>query len=236
MIGLLLKALRWLSVGLAGLLLFGVLLVLPLRWLNPPTTAFMIGNALGGSDCERISQRWVAWPGISPWMALAAVAAEDQRFPEHFGFDLRQIRAALQASARGAGLRGASTISQQVSKNLFLWSGRSWFRKGLEAYLTLLGELFWSKRRMLEIYLNVAQFGPCTYGVGSAAEAVFGVSAQHLDPSQSARLAAVLPNPVRYRAEAPDGHILERQRWIRRQMRNLGGLSYLQGWWQDSDG
>jgi len=172
---------------------------------------------------------WVPWPRISPWLRLAVVAAEDQKFPVHAGFDAESILQAVRAHERGASLRGASTISQQVAKNLFLWPGRSWVRKGVEAWLTVWLELLWPKRRILEVYLNVAELGPGVYGVGAASRAYFGVSAADVGPRQAALLAAVLPNPTAYRVEAPSPYVRRRADWIRQQMRQLGGPAYLAG-------
>ena len=164
---------------------------------------------------------------ISPNAALAVIAAEDQRFPNHHGFDFAAIQDALDDQDEGKPLRGASTISQQVAKNLFLWSGRSLIRKGLEVWFTLLLELLWPKERILEVYLNIAEFGDSTFGVEAASQRFFNKSASRLIAIEAARLAAVLPNPLRYRADKPSAYVLKRQRWIERQMRQLGGVTYL---------
>ena len=160
------------------------------------------------------------------------IAAEDQKFPHHPGFDLDAIRSVLEArfgedANRGA-MRGASTISQQVAKNLFLWPGRSWLRKALEAGLTVLIEALWSKRRILEVYSNVAQFGDDVYGAEAAAQHFFGKSGAQLNSREAALMAAVLPNPVRLSIEQPSAYVRERQKWILRQMRQLGGMGYLE--------
>ncbi len=164
---------------------------------------------------------------ISPNAALAVIAAEDQHFPDHYGFDFAAIQDALDDQDEGKPLRGASTISQQVAKNLFLWSGRSLVRKGLEVWFTALLELLWSKERILEVYLNIAEFGDSTFGVEAASRRFFNKSASRLTAIEAARLAAVLPNPLRYRADKPSAYVLKRQRWIERQMRQLGGVTYL---------
>jgi monofunctional biosynthetic peptidoglycan transglycosylase len=166
---------------------------------------------------------------IAPYMALAVVAAEDQRFPEHRGFDTEQIMAAFERHLDGGRLRGASTISQQVARNLFLWQGRSFFRKGLEVWFTGLLELFWSKRRILEMYLNFAEMGDRVFGVGVASQAFFRVAPDRLSNTQAALIAAVLPNPVVYRVDVPSAYVRKRRDWILRQMRNLGGPAYLAG-------
>ena len=151
---------------------------------------------------------------ISPWMPLAVIASEDQRFLEHWGLDLDAIATAVDAFREGDSLRGASTITQQTAKNLFLWSGRSYFRKGMEAALALGLEGLWSKRRIMEVYLNVAEFGPGIYGVEAASRAHFGIKASQLTAEQAARLAAVLPNPRVYNAAAPSDYIWLRVSWF----------------------
>ena len=165
---------------------------------------------------------------ISPNMLIAAIAAEDQKFPIHNGFDVDAISTALRDAESGASLRGASTITQQVAKNLFLWPGRSFVRKGLEAWLTLLIELMWDKQRILEMYLNIAQFSDRTFGVAAASQQFFQVSAQDLTPAEAALLAAVLPGPELYSLEAPSWEVIDRQGWILTQMNQLGGTAYLQ--------
>ena len=201
--------------------------VVLLRWLNPPTTAFIVADRiharLTSEPGYRFRQQWVDWAQISPSMKLAVMASEDQRFADHFGFDLVQIEDALKKRSNGRSTRGASTITQQTAKNLFLWGGQSWLRKGLEAYFTLLIETFWSKTRILEVYLNVAEFGQGVFGVGAASEHYFRQSAAKLNRSQSALLAAVLPNPVLFRANAPSRYVRARQAWILQQMSALGG-------------
>ncbi|MEJ2514263.1 MAG: monofunctional biosynthetic peptidoglycan transglycosylase [Gammaproteobacteria bacterium] len=213
------KGLAWLVLGWLGL---SLVLVLPLRWLNPATSAFMLQARQDGFE---VRWEWADWDAIAPAMAIAAVAAEDQRFPSHHGFDLHAIRSVLQAEG-GPG-RGASTISQQVAKNLWLWPGRSWLRKGLEAWLTVCVEALWPKRRILEIYLNAAEFGAGLFGVEAAARHYFGKSAATLSPEEAARLAAVLPAPRRMNPAEPGPYVRERSRWIMEQVRGLGGPAYL---------
>lgn len=207
-----------------------LLLVLILRWLPLPTSSVIVQNWVKASWAgagATVRYDWTAYPAISPHAALAVIAAEDQRFPVHHGFDLVEIQDALEDREEGKPLRGASTISQQVAKNLFLWSGRSFVRKGLEAWFTVLLELLWSKERILEVYLNIAEFGDYTFGVEAASRRFFGKPAARLTADEAARLAAVLPNPLRYRADKPSGYVLKRQRWIERQMGQLGGVAYL---------
>ncbi len=170
---------------------------------------------------------WVAWQDIAPAMAIAVVASEDQRFPDHRGFDLHAIRAVLEAEG-GPG-RGASTISQQVAKNLWLWPERSWIRKGLEAWLTFCAESLWPKRRILEIYLNIAEFGEGVFGVEAAARHFFGKPAALLSLEEAARLAAVLPAPKRMNPASPGPYVRKRSRWIMEQVQGLGGPAYLEG-------
>ena len=171
---------------------------------------------------------WVSMDEISPWMGLAAIAAEDQKFPQHWGFDVAAIEKALSHNERHENrIRGASTLSQQTAKNLFLWDGRSWVRKGLEAGLTLGIETVWSKRRILTVYLNVAEFGEGVFGVEAAAQRYFHKPASRLTMAEAALLAAVLPNPLRFKADAPSGYVRNRQAWIMRQMRQLGGEGFM---------
>lgn len=173
---------------------------------------------------------WVSLERIAPNAALAVIAAEDQQFAFHAGFDLKSIRKAIRTNSNSNNkrVRGASTISQQVAKNMFLWSGRSYLRKGLEAYFTLLIEWLWPKERILEIYLNIAEFGRGVYGVEAAAQRYFRKPAARLSATESATLAAVLPNPRVFKAQRPSPYVLERRRWILQQMRALGGHAYLE--------
>jgi monofunctional biosynthetic peptidoglycan transglycosylase len=211
----------WLLAALAGLCLAVVLL---LRWLPPPTSAYMLEAPI-----KPVHHHWAGWAQIAPAAKLAVVASEDQKFPDHHGFDFEAIdKALLHNRQRHRSLHGASTISQQTARNLFLWSGRSYFRKGLEAGFTVLLEALWPKRRILEVYLNIAQFGPDVYGVEEAARRYFGKPAARLTPHEAALLAAVLPNPERLHANRPSAFVEERADEIERQMRQLGG-DYLDG-------
>ncbi|MFJ1363730.1 monofunctional biosynthetic peptidoglycan transglycosylase [Klebsiella aerogenes] len=172
---------------------------------------------------------WVGMDEISPWMGLAVIAAEDQKFPDHWGFDVPAIEKALAHNERNENrIRGASTLSQQTAKKLFLWDGRSWLRKGLEVGLTVGIETVWSKKRILTVYLNIAEFGDGIFGVEAAAQRYFHKPASRLTPAEAALLAAVLPNPIRFRADAPSGYVRSRQAWILRQMRQLGGEGFMQ--------
>ncbi|HTD13271.1 MAG TPA: monofunctional biosynthetic peptidoglycan transglycosylase [Steroidobacteraceae bacterium] len=205
--------------------------VLMLRWFHPTTSALMVEARVAawraGVRGYRSEYQWASLEQISPHAAIAVIASEDQQFPFHAGFDFDSIREAVRASEGGKRLRGASTISQQVAKNLFLWSGHSFVRKGLEAWFTVLIETLWPKERILEMYLNIAQFGDRIYGVQAAAQHFWHKSARSLDSRDAALLAAVLPNPHLLRVERPSRYVIARREWILGQMRDLGGAQYL---------
>ncbi len=220
---------RWLLIFFA----FSVVIVLCLRWVNPPTSAFIIE-----ARCHRLLERnkgkpvkyqWADLKSISPYLPLAVVAAEDQKFPNHWGFDVGSIQKAVESYDRGHRLRGASTITQQVAKNLFLWPGRSFIRKGLEAYFTVLLELFWPKKRILEVYVNIAQFGDGIFGAKAASTNLLGKSPAKLTRDEAALLAAVLPNPEEYKVKRPSRYVTARKLWIKEQAVRLGGTAYLKG-------
>jgi monofunctional glycosyltransferase len=227
-VGRLWRALAWLVLLLLAL---SVLSVALLRWIDPPYSAFMAQKRIEAwvtHDRDYVFRHtWVDLSRVSPNLPLAVVASEDQKFPEHWGFDVEAIEKAYELNQHSHRVRGASTISQQVAKNLYLWSGRSYFRKGLEAYFTLLIEGFWPKRRILEIYLNIAEFGDGTYGAEAASERFFHRPASQLSRGDAAILAAVLPNPERYSAAAPSHYVLQRRDWILGQMQALGGPEML---------
>jgi monofunctional biosynthetic peptidoglycan transglycosylase len=227
---------RWTLIGLVAAFVVSALPVLVMRWVDPWYSAFMLDAAWDASSAGRqnyhTDYRWRDLEQISPHAAVAVIAAEDQFFPYHMGFDFKSIREAIrynerQATRKRPRIRGASTLTQQVAKNLFLWSGRGYVRKGLEAYFTLLIELAWPKERILEVYLNIAQFGDGIYGVEAASQRFWRKPAARLDRYEAATLAAVLPNPVRFKANAPSNYVLERRDWILAQMRGLGGPGYL---------
>jgi monofunctional biosynthetic peptidoglycan transglycosylase len=220
---------RWFRLLLLGLLmavLVSIAQVLALRVVDPPFSAFMAERQLSawisGDWSWGVAYDWRDLDSVAPSLPLALVAAEDQNFPFHYGFDFKAIEKARASNARGHKVRGASTISQQVAKNLFLWSGRSWLRKGLEAWYTVLIETFWPKHRILEMYTNIAEFGDGIYGAQAASRQFFGRDASQLTPAQSARLAAVLPSPRRYDASRPGPYVQRRSTGIQRQMRHLG--------------
>jgi len=208
-----------------AIFLISVLLVLPWRWLPIPTSSFMLQSVF--QNKQTYQYRWTSYDQISPDMPLAAIAGEDQQFPTHHGFDWAALQEAITDYNQGSDLRGASTISQQVAKNLYLWSGRSLFRKALEAWFTVIIELLWSKRRILEIYLNIAQFSTQTFGVEAASQYFFAHPASQLSRDKAALLAAVLPGPELYQVDQPSSVVLDRQYWILRQMDQLGGVNYL---------
>ncbi|HEY1889335.1 MAG TPA: monofunctional biosynthetic peptidoglycan transglycosylase [Steroidobacteraceae bacterium] len=222
---------RWLLLAIVAWIVLTAAAVLLLRWVPPAGSAFMLEARLealrAGDRSYRTDYRWVSLERISPHAAIAIIASEDQTFPFNYGFDLGSIRSAVRGAQRGRRLRGASTIAQQVARNLFLWPGRSFVRKGIEAYFTVLLETLWPKERILEVYLNVAQFGRGIYGVEAAARHFYHQPAARLSASQAALLAAVLPDPVRWHVDRPSHFVAWKQQWILGQMRNLGGAAYL---------
>lgn len=223
---------RWLLIVPFVLVLFSVLQVLVLRFVDPPFSMVMAADQaerwIHGPDRSFLAYDWVDREQMAACLPISLVAAEDQQFPFHRGFDLDAIAKARRHNERGGKVRGASTISQQVAKNLFLWQGRSWLRKGLEAWYTALIELFWPKQRIIEMYANIAEFGPGVYGAQAASRRFFGRDAARLSAGQCARLAAVLPSPRRYNAATPGPYVQRRAAWIQRQVRQLGGPGYLQ--------
>ena len=204
----------WTIIWRALLLLVVVLLLL--RFVPPPTTAFMLQSPYP------VTQDWISIDKLPSYMPLAVVASEDQRFPNHYGVDFAAISKALSQYDDGDSLRGASTITQQTAKNLFLWSGRSFVRKGLEAGFAVSLETLWGKKRILEVYLNIAEFGQGIYGVEAASQHYFGRSASKLTMNQAARLAIMLPSP---RTRSPNDltfYLRQRVIWVERQMQQLG--------------
>lgn len=217
---------RWIVVPMLGFLAATVLPVALFTRVDPPISAFMMRDWVlamrDGRRDYRLRHAWTPLGAIAAELRAAVVAAEDQKFRRHRGFDVEAIRSAVEDHQDGERVRGASTITQQVAKNLFLWPGQSWLRKGIEAWYTVLIETFWSKARILEIYLNVAQFGDGIYGAAAASSVFFGCDPAALSAEQAALLAAVLPNPMRFRVDAPTDYVRARQRWILVQMRRVG--------------
>lgn len=207
--------------------LVSIVAVISFTWLTPPTSGIQLQRQIEAKFDSKTDwnpqHQWVEWQAISPSVALAVIGAEDQRFLDHNGFDAVQIQKALAASQQGKTLRGASTITQQTAKNIFLWNGRSFVRKGLEAWFSVLMELCWSKQRILEMYLNSIEFGPGIFGVEAAGQHYFGKTAKDLNRYEAALLAAVLPNPHRLHVDNPSAYVRKRQVWIVNQMRQLGG-------------
>ena len=190
------------------------------RIVPPPTTLLMVKQAVAGNG---LTYRWRGIDNISPRLVEAVIAAEDARFCEHRGFDFKAIEKALDSNARGRKVRGGSTISQQTAKNVFLWPGRDWIRKGFEAGYTVLIETLWGKRRIMEVYLNVAEWAPGVYGAEAAARRWYGKSAADLTPREAARLAAILPSPRRYQAASPGPYVRRRASRIQAAMGTVRG-------------
>ncbi len=198
------------------------------RYIPPPITPLMMirgTESLADGKVFASRDRWVTLQEISPWMIRAVIAAEDQKFVHHHGFDFSAMAQAFAHNSKGGRVRGGSTISQQTAKNIFLWPGGSYLRKGVEAYFTVLLEMLWNKGRIMETYLNIAEFGPGIYGVESAAHTYYRTSAKKLTARQAAMLAAVLPAPRRFSPARPTAYLFQRQRWILQQMRNAGPVT-----------
>ena len=226
------KLFRRLSIFILKLLV--LLIIISLAWVmiykfvNPPITPTMLIRYFEEDGSRRsIKKEWKSYDGISGNMKMAVIAAEDQTFPFNDGFDFQAIEEAIDEKLDGGRLRGASTITQQTAKNVFLWPKRSWLRKLMEAYFTVLIDKIWGKKRILEVYLNVIETGDGIYGVDKAAQVYFGKSAKHLDIVDSALIAAILPNPRLWSPAKPTDYLIERERWIRNQINGLGGTSYL---------
>ena len=205
--------------------------VLLFKFINPPITPLMLirlSEQSWGGQAIQLEKKWISLDQMSPNLPLAVVASEDNLFLEHSGFDFESIEKAKEYNAQKQGkkMRGASTISQQTAKNVFLWPQRSWLRKGLEVYFTVLIEFVWGKKRILEVYLNVIETGKGIYGVESASQSYFGKSAASISRGQAALIAAILPNPLKWNPASPTPYIMGRQQWILWNMANIGKLSY----------
>ena len=226
---LLKKVTSLLSKVLIWFLMVSVLWVLAYRFINPPITLLMVVRNIerkADGKSFKTEKKWVDFENISTHMKRAAVAAEDQLFLKHKGFDLKAIEKAYDSNSKGKKIKGGSTISQQTAKNVFLWPGRSWLRKGFEAYFTLLIEILWSKDRIMEVYLNVIEMGDGIYGAEAAAQEYYGKSCTSLSKSQAALIAACFPNPLRWTPAHPTKYIKHRQYLILRNMRRLGPLGF----------
>lgn len=225
------KIARWLMLALLGWLAFSILVVLMLRVVPLPYSMVMLERkvqSLVAGEWVAQQQHWRPMSELSPYAQLAVIAAEDQRFPSHRGIDFIELRRAIADARQGDKLRGASTLSQQTAKNVFLWTGRSWARKLLEVWFTVLIEAMWPKERILEVYLNLAEWDDGVFGLEAASQHYFGVSADQLSRVQASRLAAILPNPRGWSASRPSPQVERRAQWIRQQMNNLGGAAYLE--------
>ena len=215
------KLIRWLLLFFFGSTILSVVMY---RYVPVHITPLMVIRCFEQKHAGTpltLHHHWVALDEMSPYMPIAVMASEDQLFLQHHGFDLDAIEKAMQRNQQGKKVYGASTISQQTAKNVFLWPGRSWLRKGLEAYFTCLIELIWGKQRIMEVYLNTIEMGPGIYGVGAVAEYHFDKLPQDLTRSNCALVAATLPNPRRFSSLHPSSYMYKRQRWIENQMRNL---------------
>lgn len=212
---------RWLLKATLGFLLFTVLWVIVYRFVHPPITLFQLVDRSKVEGCE-FRYNWIDGNEISDQLKLAVVSSEDNHFFQHSGFDWEAIKKAQKYNETHKKKRGASTISQQTAKNVFLWPARSWIRKGLEVYFTFLIELLWDKERILEMYLNVIEMGPCTYGIGAAAPLYFNTTPENLTKEQAALVASCLPNPKRYLLSEPTGYMIKRRNKILRVMGALG--------------
>lgn len=222
---------RWLVRIIAGFIIISSLIVLLFRWVDPPTSSFMMQRSVSawwnGEDQFELYYEWTGWDDMSSHIKIAAIASEDQNFANHWGIDFASVQEALEEYEKGQGLRGASTITQQTAKNFFLWPNQSYVRKGIEAYFSLLMELCWPKKRILEVYLNIAEFGDGVYGVHSASDRYFSTTPARLSKSQSALMVTALPAPKRYNLASPSGYMLSRRDWVMQYMDLLGGPYYL---------
>jgi len=215
------KLWKWTKRIVLFIFFFQLFYIILLKWVNPPITISQLSSYFSGDGLKR---DYVSRKNISDNAKLAVIASEDQLFADHRGFDWKSIKKAMKYNERKPGrIRGASTISQQVAKNVFLWQGRSWIRKGLEVYFTFMIELTWGKRRILEVYLNVIEMGKAVYGIEAAAQVYFNKPAKNLARHEAAMIAASLPNPKRYSVKPLSNYVATRSQWVLRQMNNLEG-------------
>jgi monofunctional biosynthetic peptidoglycan transglycosylase len=213
--GLIPRAWRVIKRVVIFLFFFQLFYLLLLKWVNPPVTLTELGSWLRG---DGLKHTYVSMKNISPYAKLAVISSEDQLFPDHDGFDFKSIEKAMKHNQKSKSLHGASTISQQVAKNVFLWQGRSWIRKGLEVYFTFMIELIWGKKRILEMYLNVSEMGKGVFGVEAAARYYFNKPASSLTRQEAAKIAACLPNPKIFTIKPLSSHVASRSVWIVGQM------------------
>lgn len=223
--------LKWIGLFLVACFVLSVVMVVGLRWINPPTSSFMVQRHIeawwNNEDDFELEYEWTDWEEISDYAKVAAITSEDQRFADHWGIDMEQVEKAIEENRKGKNLRGASTITQQTAKNLFLWPGQNFIRKGIEAYFALLLELLWPKQRILEVYLNIAEFGNGIYGVQAASNRYFNTSADRLSMIQSALMVTALPSPRKYNLANPSSYMIRRRNWNLQYMHYLGNRSYL---------
>jgi len=222
------KTMKWASISFVVVVVMSFVMLLSLKWVNPSFTAFTLQEDWEELGKERYSltEKWVPYNDIPQNIKWAVVASEDQKFWNHPGIDLVAIAEAYQEMESGERVRGASTITQQVAKNLFLSSDKNFFRKGVEAGLAITIDALWGKERVMEMYLNIAEFGPGVYGIGEASDHFFSKNAKSLKDDESARMAAVLPNPKRMRVEPASPYVKQRKDWILKNMMNLSGIAY----------
>lgn len=218
-----------LAISIALILILLSISVLSLRWVDPSFTSFTLREDWASLETERYNLKdwWIPEDKIQDHLKWAVIASEDQLFRSHSGFDTESIRQVIEESSDGGRIRGASTITQQLAKNLYLWPNQSYIRKGIEAIITILMELFLPKERILEIYLNVAEFGPGVYGAGKAIHDYFGIEPDQLTPRLSAQMAVVLPNPKRLNLSSPGPYVIQRRDWVLQQMTQLSGIQYI---------
>jgi monofunctional glycosyltransferase len=225
------KVFKFIYKSIFWLFVFSIVIVIFFKWVPVPITPLMLIRNIEQLQNDKkvvLKHDWVPIEEISKNLQLAVICSEDQNFLNHNGFDMKAIEKAINYNKKGKRVRGASSISQQTAKNVFLWPQRSWLRKGLETYFTFLIELFWSKERIMEVYLNSIEMGNGIYGVEEASKFWFRKSAIKLNRSEAAAIAAILPNPLRYRANPATNYIQGRKNWIVRQMNFFGPLDYNQ--------
>lgn len=226
-----LRITRWIIKAVIAFLLLTIFIIVGLRYFNPPVTSLMVYKYLQNGR-KQIHQKWVQLEEVSPLVPLAIIAAEDQNFLNHSGFDFTAIKKAIKHNQTSKTTWGASTISQQLAKNIFLIPTKSVLRKGLEAYFTVVIELAMSKKRIMELYINVVEMGDSYYGIGVAAQLYFKKSVQNLQAEEAALIAAALPNPIMFNVHNPSDYVQKRKRWIVGQMNNLGGEAFTSDWYK----
>ncbi len=216
---------RFLLKTILWFITLSILWVLVYKYVPVPYTPLMAIRNMEGDDSFKLKHQWKSIDEISVELQLAVICSEDQNFLLHNGFDVKAIKEAMLENEEGKRLRGGSTISQQTAKNIFLWQGRIWFRKGLEAWFTVMIEMFWTKERILEVYLNSIEMGEGVFGSEAAANYWFNTSARNLNRNQASAIAAILPNPRKYKARPASNFINSRINWIQKQMQNFGRFS-----------